>query len=135
MRMMRQGRIVLALLIILIWGSMPLALDRWGRVPHTHIFVGEVTSQEFVAHLVAEVQRDAMHEPPHYQGGWILSVPFGDLGAFLAFLLVIAPPAAAYLNAPQFARALGLFVYALAQIHLEIPHPPPRFGFSGHPRP
>lgn len=133
--MMAHGRIVLALLIVLIWGSVPLALDRWGRVPHTHIVVGEVTSEEFAAHLAAEQQHGAMEEPLRYQSGWILSVPFGDLGAFLSFLLIIAPPAAAYLYSPHLSLPIGLPVYSSAQVYLKIPHPPPRFGHSVNPRP
>ncbi|MBI4674588.1 MAG: hypothetical protein HY741_23330 [Chloroflexi bacterium] len=116
------------LLMVLIWLVVPLTIRQWGRVPHTHILIGSVTSEEFVAHVVAEEQRNVMPEPLHYQSGWILSVPFGDLGAFLAFLLVVALPVGLSLSLPQLSSPIQAFVCALVQIHCEIPHPPPRFG-------
>jgi hypothetical protein len=123
-------RVLIVLLFVLIWSIAALTIQQWGRVPHTHIVVGEVTSAEFAAHVTAEQEHVASEDQPHFHNGWILSVPFGDLGAFLAFLLVIALVADIALVLSQRSAPISPRACFMTQIHFEIPHPPPRSFFQ-----
>lgn len=126
---MLQGRVLLALLIVVIWCIVPVVIKQWGRVPHTHILVGPVTDAELAAHLAFEQEQMQPGDTLEFRSGWILSVPFGDLGALLAFLLVVAPVSAHVLRVLQQSVPLLLLTFSLQAVSLTNPHPPPRSYF------
>jgi hypothetical protein len=116
----------MVLLIVLVWSFVPIAVKQWGRVPHTHVLIGNITEAELAAHIANEAAHAESAESLHFHNGWILSVPFGDLGTFLAFLLVLAPAVVVILALPMISISINAHELKMGSPFFEIPQPPPR---------
>ncbi len=127
---MFHARIFTALLPLLVWLLVPLTMSHMGRVPHTHVLVGMVSDADMLAHLEAEADDHERDAGLHLRGGWILSVPFGDFGAFLAFVLVVALTDRIWIAPADLSHAVREQNFGQWFVPLPIPHPPPRvFGW------
>ena len=128
---MVYARFLTVALLFALWTIVPFALTHWGRLPHAHVLIGNVTESELQAHIFAEENNAAHHALSHqmgqqYQDGWILSIPFGSLGNFLAFVLVMVFAGVIVFSYCEIWHAVLARAFAARRVHLQIPHPPPR---------
>lgn len=131
-RALQGGRIVTALLLVLLWALVPITMPQWSRVPHTHVLIGHVTPDDMDAHLAAEAESSHAHRGEsnaadlHWQAGWILSIPFGDFGAFLAFVLAVMTVQIIVLAHHTKSQKLTVFGFTVAKFFFPPFKPPPR---------
>lgn len=128
--MLNAARLVTVLLAVCVWLLVPLSVGQWGRVPHTHVMIGRVTALDMAEHLARE-QPHAVpghHEEnlPHWESGWILSVPFGNPGVLFVFLFTLVLVQGIRIFSGAKSDRLCEFAFAIKHIHLPIPLPPPR---------
>ena len=132
---MQGVRVGAVLLSLSIWLLVPLTVGHWGRVPHTHILVGHVTELDMAEHLAREQPQatvgHAEENLPHWENGWILSVPFGNPGALFTFLFMLGLIPAIVLFQHDSVSFLVGRNFALKQIYFAIVPPPPRTDFPG----
>jgi hypothetical protein len=131
--MLNAARLVTVLLAVCVWLVVPLTVGQWGRVPHTHVLIGHVTELDMAEHLAREQPHAAAghHEEnlPHWESGWILSVPFGNPGALFVLLFTLALAQAVELIQRQVSSFLVLRGFATKQVYLVRFPPPPRTDF------
>lgn len=132
-RLFRVTRLVAAFLVMCVWLVVPLTVGQWGRMPHTHVFIGRVTELDLAEHLAREQPHAAVghdeHNLPHWECGWILSVPFGNPAVLFTFLFSMAPVQGVVWMQHSRAGFLLEREFWTKQVHLPIPLPPPRANF------
>lgn len=129
-RLFRATRLVSAFLVLCVWLVVPLTVGQWGRMPHTHVLIGSVTDMDMAEHLAREQPHATVgHDEdtlPHWEHGWILSVPFGNPAVLFTFLFSMAPVQGVVWMQHAWTRVFSDRDFLAKQIHLPVPFPPPR---------